>query len=64
MCPRCHSTSVRRSRITTIRDVVMRWFHMRPYRCRDCNRRFYVAKEVDQRIRREQAWRAESSTPD
>lgn len=60
MCPRCHSTSVRRSRTTTLRDIFMRWMHLRAYRCRDCNRRFYVPKEIDRKMRREREWREKS----
>ena len=57
MCPRCHSAQVSRSRTPAIRDGLMRWLGMCAYRCRECNKRFYVPAKIDRNLRRERAWR-------
>jgi hypothetical protein len=57
MCPRCHSTEVSRSRSRKLKDALMRWLSMRAYRCRECNKRFYLPVTVDRKLRRERAWR-------
>ncbi|MGA8034724.1 MAG: hypothetical protein WB985_02020 [Candidatus Acidiferrales bacterium] len=40
-CPRCYSETVHRSRRRNTRDRVMAVFSKRPYRCEDCDLRFY-----------------------
>lgn len=41
-CPRCASTAVERTpHITVIEPLLLPFFGLRPYRCRDCWRRFY-----------------------
>jgi hypothetical protein len=57
MCPRCHSTEVSRSRTRKIQDGFMRWMGMWAYRCRECNKRFYLPGKIDNKIRRDRAWR-------
>jgi hypothetical protein len=37
-------------------DLFARVFGMKPYRCRQCMRRFYLPSRLDQKIRRERAW--------
>ncbi len=39
----------------------MRWMGKVAYRCRDCQRRFYVNIDVDRRLRRAQEWQRRSS---
>jgi phage FluMu protein Com len=56
MCPRCKSLEVTRSR-TRFRDMVMSWLGMKPYRCRECNKRFHVPAKIDRSLRREKARR-------
>jgi len=56
MCPRCKSPEVTRSR-SRFRDTVMLWLGMRPYRCRECNKRFHLPAKVARKLSREQAWR-------
>ncbi len=38
----------------------MRWMGKVPYRCRDCQKRFYVNVDVDRRLRRAQEWKRRS----
>ena len=35
----------------------MRWMGMWAYRCRECNKRFYLPTRIDSKIRRDRAWR-------
>jgi transposase-like protein len=56
MCPRCKSLEVTRSR-SRFRDTVMLWMGMRPYRCRECNKRFHVPAKLDRNLRRARARR-------
>jgi hypothetical protein len=35
----------------------MRWMGMWAYRCRECNKRFYLPAKIDNKIRRDRAWR-------
>jgi transposase-like protein len=60
MCPRCQSPEVTRSR-SRFRDTIMLWLGMRPYRCRECNKRFHLPAKVGRKLSREQAWRKSSS---
>jgi DNA-directed RNA polymerase subunit RPC12/RpoP len=39
-CPYCHSTELRRSRARGF-ERLLRFAHLRPYRCDACDRRFY-----------------------
>jgi hypothetical protein len=57
MCPRCQSLEISRSRTRKIQDGFMRWMGMWAYRCRECNKRFYLPARIDNKIRRERAWR-------
>lgn len=50
MCPRCNSTNVTRSRRWRFRDVLMRLWGMRPYRCHDCRKRFYLPSGLARNI--------------
>jgi transposase-like protein len=59
MCPRCKSFEVTRSR-SRFRDVVMLWLGMKPYRCRECNKRFHLPAKVDRSLRRDKASRDHS----
>lgn len=56
MCPRCKSLEVTRSR-SRLRDTIMLWLGMKPYRCRECNKRFHLPAKVDRVLRRERALR-------
>ena len=40
-CPHCGSESLHQSRRRSIIDHVLRIFELRPYRCEDCDFRFY-----------------------
>jgi hypothetical protein len=35
----------------------MRWMGMWAYRCRECNKRFYVPGKIDKKIGHDRAWR-------
>jgi hypothetical protein len=39
----------------------MRWMGKIAYRCRDCQRRFYVNIDVDRRLRRAKEWQRRSA---
>ncbi len=42
VCPSCHCQTVRRShRVGLLERIVLTAFSVRPYRCVDCDRRFY-----------------------
>jgi hypothetical protein len=56
MCPSCHSNDVSRSRKRKLKDSFMRWMGKVAYRCRECQRRFYVNVDVDKRLRRALEW--------
>ncbi len=57
MCPSCQSNDISRSRKRKMKDSFMRWMGKVAYRCRDCQKRFYVDIDVDQRLRRAQEWK-------
>jgi hypothetical protein len=61
MCPSCHSSDVSRSRKRKLKDHFMRWMGKVAYRCRDCQRRFYVNIDVDRRLRRASEWQRRSA---
>jgi len=61
MCPSCNSHDVSRSRKRKLKDSFMRWMGKVAYRCRDCQRRFYVNIDVDRRLRRAKEWQRRSS---
>jgi len=42
ICPRCQQESSRRSRRRGSRDYLIGIFGLRPWRCRDCDNRFYA----------------------
>ena len=42
ICPVCHSDSPRRSRRSGVKDQLMGLALLRPWRCEDCNFRFYA----------------------
>jgi transposase-like protein len=60
MCPRCKSHEVMRSR-SRFRDTLMLWLGMKPYRCRECNKRFHLPARIGSELSREQAWRKSAS---
>ena len=60
MCPSCHSNDVSRSRRRKLKDSFMRWMGKVAYRCRDCQKRFYLAIDVDRRLRSAEEWRRRS----
>ena len=44
-CPRCRTyTAVRSHRRGAFENIVLRFLLMRPFRCRDCNHRFYALR--------------------
>jgi hypothetical protein len=57
MCPRCKSTEVTRSRSRKLLDPVWRWLGLKPYRCRECHKRFYLPAAMESKHKRERAWR-------
>ena len=46
-CPRCYSYLVRRSRRRTIKDRWKGLLGERPYRCEECDLRFYAKTSSD-----------------
>jgi hypothetical protein len=42
LCPVCHSDSPRRSRRKSVKDYLVGVTLLRPWRCRDCDSRFYA----------------------
>ena len=60
MCPSCHSSDISRSRKRKLKDSFMRWMGKVAYRCRDCQKRFYVNIDIDRRLRRAQEWKRRS----
>lgn len=60
MCPSCHSNDVSRSRKKKLKDHFMRWLGKVAYRCRDCQRRFYVNVDVHRRLRGAKEWQRKS----
>ena len=57
MCPSCCSKQISRSRNKKFADRFMLWLGKTPYRCRECNKRFYIEKEVAERGIREEELR-------
>jgi transposase-like protein len=60
MCPSCHSNDISRSRKRKLKDHFMRWMGKVAYRCRDCQKRFYVDIGEDRRLRRAHEWQRRS----
>ncbi|MGD0515734.1 MAG: hypothetical protein ABSA29_20710 [Terriglobales bacterium] len=46
LCPRCASSTIRRSRRRSLRDRVMSLLSYLPYRCDECDLRFYFQPRV------------------
>ena len=42
LCPKCHSDSARRSRRSGVKDYIIGLALLRPWRCRNCDLRFYA----------------------
>jgi hypothetical protein len=61
MCPSCQSADISRSRKRKLKDSFMRWMGKVAYRCRECQRRFYVNIDVDRRLRRAKEWQRRSA---
>ena len=61
MCPSCHSIDISRSRKRKLKDRLMRWMGKVAYRCRDCQRRFYVNIDIDRRLRKAKDWERRSA---
>ncbi len=57
MCPRCKSTDIGWSRRRKLADFFMAIWRMKPYRCRECQSRFYLPSRLDIKIAAELAWR-------
>lgn len=49
-CPACYSGIVRRSRRRNLRDRVMSVFSRLPYRCEECDSRFYGSPNQARRV--------------
>jgi hypothetical protein len=45
-CPRCGWHNTRPSHTSTVLDLVVRMFGLRPFRCRSCGNRFRVMRRV------------------
>jgi hypothetical protein len=56
MCPRCRSTDLSRSRSWRFSDVFAGLFGMKPFRCRQCMKRFYLPSRVAQSIDKDRDW--------
>lgn len=56
MCPRCKSYQVSRSRQRKLVDLFMQLWAMKPYRCRECQTRFYLPSQLEAKIAAERAW--------
>ncbi len=56
MCPVCKSDQVSRSKQRRFADVFMRLWGMQPYRCRECQSRFYLPSQLDSKIAADRAW--------
>ena len=56
MCPRCKSNEVSPSKRRKFTDFMMWFLAMRAYRCRDCNKRFYVPFRIDRKLRADRKW--------
>jgi hypothetical protein len=41
--------------------MLMLWLGMKPYRCRECNKRFHLPARIGRKLSREQAWRKSAS---
>jgi hypothetical protein len=41
ICPKCGKNSAHRSH-RSLRDWAVTWLNLKPYRCRDCQHRFYA----------------------
>ncbi len=41
ICPKCGKSTAHRSH-RSFRDRIISWLGFKPYRCRDCNHRFYA----------------------
>jgi hypothetical protein len=41
ICPKCGKNNAHRSH-RSLRDWAVTWLNMKPYRCRDCQHRFYA----------------------
>lgn len=56
MCPRCRSNEVSRSKSWRFRDILARAWGMKPFRCRQCQKRFYLPSRLEEGIEAEHAW--------
>jgi hypothetical protein len=56
MCPRCNSAEVRPSKKWKFTDILMRLWGMKPYRCKECQARFYLPVAVGRKVEAEHAW--------
>ena len=57
MCPRCKSSDLSRSRSWQLADLFMALWHMQPYRCLECRKRFYLPSGLHEKVKEERAWR-------
>ena len=65
-CPRCRSRDLSKSNRKKLVDVFMRVLRMKPLRCLDCRKRFFVYREVADsvsraRVRRERRYKRSAS---
>jgi hypothetical protein len=44
-CPNCKENKAHRSHRQGIRDWIMAWFAVKPYRCHGCKHRFYAYRD-------------------
>jgi hypothetical protein len=56
MCPKCRSDHVSRSKTWRISDLFMRVWGMWAYRCRECQTRFYLPKNLETKVSAERDW--------
>jgi len=45
ICPQCRENRAHRSHRQGIKDRIVGWFSVKPYRCHSCNRRFYAYRD-------------------
>lgn len=56
-CPRCHSSEISHSRTKRIYDFLMQIVGLRPFRCMECRKRFYLAEVYKDQIKQRRRWR-------
>ena len=56
MCPVCRSSDIALSKHPKLRDLLMRLWGMRAYRCLECRKRFYLPSNWERKLKEDKAW--------